>query len=115
MSNLNNILFTIEEVDETPIGNSGETIVTEEDWNRMIIEEIIKKADEKEETEKIAEEEVARMIAEEEATKIADEEIARIIQQDLKNIENNQQQHTAYLTRLRQQQANRRRFGLRLR
>lgn len=119
MSNLGNILFTIEEINETPPPeDSNENLITEEEWNKMIIEGIIKKADEKEETDKLAEEEVARMMAEEEATRIADEEIARIIEEDIENIETkqqHQQQHAAYLTRLKQQQSNRRRFGLRFR
>ena len=115
MSSLGNILLTIEEINETPPGDSNENLITEEAWNKMIIEGIIKKADEKEETDKLAAEEVARMIAEEEATRIADEEIARIIEEDIENIETKQQQHAAYLTRLKQQQSNRRRFGLRFR
>ena len=115
MSSLGNILLTIEEINETPPGDSNENLITEEEWNKMIIEGIIKKADEKEETDKLAAEEVARMIAEEEAIRIADEEIARIIEEDIENIETKQQQHAAYLTRLKQQQSNRRRFGLRFR
>jgi len=121
MSDLDNILLMIEEIDETPLSsteNSEEKTIIDEEWDKMMLEVIIKKADEKEALDKLAAEEVARMIAVEEATKIADEEIARIIEEDIKNIEIKQQQqrqYQSYLTKLKQKKANRRRFGLRFR
>jgi len=120
MSDLDNILLMIEEIDEIPLSsteNSEEKTIIDEEWDKMMLE-VIKKADEKEALDKLAAEEVARMIAVEEATKIADEEIARIIEEDIKNIEIKQQQerqYQSYLTKLKQKKANRRRFGLRFR